>query len=125
MAIVPQQNPNDLMGQLQQLLGGGGFGVNQAASPAPQAGGIGFNLGTGQLALQGLGALGNFWNAREARNMARDQFDFAKGIANTNINNSIQSYNTALEDRLRARGATEGSSDSAVADQIARNRLTR
>ncbi len=124
MAIVPQQTSNDLLGQLQQLFGGGSS-VTDASQVNPSGSGFGFNLGTGQLALQGLGALGNFMNAREAQKMARDQFDFAKSITNTNLNNSIQSYNTALSDRLRARGITEGTSESDVAAQIERNKLTR
>lgn len=117
---------NDLLEQLQGLWGGGSStGSASSIGSGGASSGLGFNLGTGQLALQGLGALGNLWNANKANKMAADQFKFAKGITNTNINNSIQAYNTALADRYRARGITEGTSEADVAAQIERNRLTR
>ncbi len=135
MAIFPQQNSTDILSQLGQLLGMGSSDSAQTfaaptntwsptATSAAQPG-LGFNMPTGQLALQGLGSLGSLWGAYQANSLAKDQFNFTKQVANTNLNNSIQSYNTALEDRLRARGITEGTSSADVAAQIERNRLTR
>ena len=46
-------------------------------------------------------------------------------MTNTNLNNSIQSYNTSLEDRARARGVMEGQSDEQVQSYIDKNKLSR
>lgn len=90
----------------------------------PDASGLGFNLPTGQLALSGLAALGNLWGAYSANKLARDQLDFTKSAFQTNLKNSLSSYNTALEDRARARGATEGQSQEQVQSYIDKNRLS-
>lgn len=106
----------------------GNTGLGQAASGVGGAG-TGFNFGlnapTLQMGLSGLNTLGNLWGAWQANSLARDQLDFTKSVTNTNLNNSIRSYNTALEDRARSRGFTEGRSDSEVQDYISANRLSR
>lgn len=86
---------------------------------------FGFNPDTFKFGLQGLGTLGNLWGAFQANKLARDQLDFTKNITNTNLNNSIQSYNTSLADRARARGIAENQDQSQIDDYIARNRLSR
>lgn len=98
------------------------------ASPAASLGagsGIGLNLGTLGAGFQGLSALSGFLQGNKALNLAKDQFKFQKGLANTNLNNSIKSYNTALEDRLTARGAMQGDDPAATQERIDRNRLSR
>lgn len=87
--------------------------------------GLGWNVGTGQLALGGLAALGNLWSASQANGLARQQFDFTKGVTNTNMANQIKSYNTALSDRARSRGAVEGQSPDQVQDYVNRNSMSR
>lgn len=91
--------------------------------------GTGFKFGlngpTMQMGMQGLNTLGNLWGAFEAQKLAREQFDFTKNTTNTNLNNSIRSYNTALEDRARARGFTEGQSSDQIQGYINTNRLSR
>lgn len=94
------------------------LGTNQG--PAT---GLGFNVGTGQLALSGFGALSNLWSGMQAMNLAKSQLAFQKGFANANLGNQIQSYNTTLADRARARGVTEGQSQSQVDQYVAQNRL--
>lgn len=86
---------------------------------------LGFNAPTLQMGLSGLNTLGNLYGAWQANKLARDQLNFTKNVTNTNLNNSIQSYNTALSDRARSRGFTEGRSDTEVADYISANRLSR
>lgn len=104
-------------------LGGG------SNSPVSQTGGLGtglgFNVGTGQLALGGLSALAGIWNAMQSNKLAKEQFNFQKDFANTNLNNQIKSYNTALEDRLNARGVIEGRDPAYTAAEIDRRRLSR
>ena len=87
--------------------------------------GLGFNIGTGQLALGGLQTLGNLWTAWNATNLANKQFDFQKDVTNTNLNNSIKSYNTNLEDKINSRFFTEGKSMAAALDFINAHKLTR
>lgn len=99
-----------------------GFMPNGVGGPSS---GFGFNLPTAQLGLSGLASLGNLWGAFQAQSLARDQLDFTKQAYDTNLKNSLTSYNTALEDRARARGATEGQSQEQVQSYIDKNRLTR
>lgn len=143
---------DEILGQLGSLFNGGQYQGNGAttfaapttqapvtygnnasfASPTAQgagaaAGGSGFgmNLGTAGLGLQGLSSLSNLIQGNRALDLSKDQFKFQKAFANTNLNNSIKSYNTALEDRLNSRAVTEGRSSESAAEQIERNKLTR
>ena len=105
-----------------------GAAITGSVTPTGAGGmgtGLGLNVGTGQVALSGLGALASVWGASKQNKLANDQFKFQKDFANTNLNNSIKSYNTTLEDRLTARGAVQGQSSADVQEQIARNRLSR
>lgn len=117
---------------LSQPLNANGYNYGGQQSGAvfngmPTAGnnGFGANLGTAGLALGGLQSLGGLIQGNKAFKLAKDQFNFQKDLANTNVNNSIKSYNTALEDRLTARGATQGDDAATTAANIERNRLSR
>lgn len=101
-----------------------GGAVGQGATSGLGAG-FGANIGTGQLALTGLTALASLFGASQQNSLAKKQFSFQKNLANTNLNNQIQSYNTSLEDRLNSRGVAEGRTSEYTAEQLARNRLTR
>lgn len=87
--------------------------------------GFGMNLGTAGAALGGLNALSGFLQGNKTLKLAKDQFKFQKELGNTNLNNSIKSYNTALEDRLTSRGAMQGDSAETTQERIGRNRLSR
>lgn len=87
--------------------------------------GIGFNVGTGQLALGGLQSLAGIFNSMQANQLAKDQFKFTKEVTNTNLNNQIKSYNTTLSDRANARYFTQNQSQSDADKYIAANRLSR
>jgi len=87
--------------------------------------GLGWNVGTAQLALGGLQTLGNLWQAWEANKLAKEQFKFSKDITNANMANQIQSYNTTLEDRTRARTHVEGGTQEAAQSYIDKNSLRR
>lgn len=84
---------------------------------------LGMNLGTGQLALGAIGTLGNLWAAFQAQKLAKEQFDFQKGVTNTNLANQIQSYNTSLVDRINARSFMQGDSQETTDAYIAANSL--
>ena len=87
--------------------------------------GLGWNLNTAQLALGGLQTIGNLWQAWEANKLAKEQFKFQKDFANENLANQIQSYNTTLEDRTRARSFTEGGSAEDAQAYIDKNKLRK
>jgi hypothetical protein len=70
--------------------------------------------------LQGFGTL---WGGFQQNKIAKDALKFQKQSYETNLSNSIKSYNTALTDRMTSRGAQNETSSAAVQDQIATNRL--
>ena len=106
-----------------------GPGVGQQV--APQVGGVygnmstplWTNIGTGQLVLGGLGSIGNLWSSWQAQKLAKEQFNYQKGITDTNLANQIQSYNTALTDRITSRGFTQGDSQSTIDQYIEENSM--
>lgn len=73
--------------------------------------GLGFNLGTMNLGVNALAAIGGLYNAFQSNQLARDQFAFTKEVTNTNLNNQIKTFNTTLEDRARARARLDGRED--------------
>lgn len=109
------------VGMMTDLNGntGGGLGSNFFGNNSN----LGFNSQTLQLALSGLGAIGNFYNAFQANKLANNQFDFTKSITEKNLTNQTKSYNTALSDRINARASSNGMSAAEVQDYLANNRL--
>ena len=134
--VMPGANLNQMATQnyMQQApMGsyGSPAGSSMVSPVAPSMGGnmgpatgLGMNLGTGQLLLGGLGAIGNFWTAFQAQKQAKEQFNFQKGITNTNLANQIQSYNTTLSDKINSRIAQEGGDPSEAKTYIENNKLT-
>lgn len=88
------------------------------------SGGIGA-LGIANAAISGLQTLGSLWMASKQMKLAKKQFKFTKDITNINLNNQMQSYNTALADRARSRGVMEGQTQDQVQQYIDSNSLTR
>lgn len=89
--------------------------------------GLGFNIPTGKLLFNGLGTLGRLWTGSQGAKLAKKSFEHTRDITNANLNNQISSYNTALEDRARARFVGEGRGENSAQEReyVARNRLTR
>lgn len=85
-------------------------------------GGIFGKGGTASIALGGLQTLGTLWGAFQQNKLAKKSLKLQETAYKTNLANSTKVYNTALEDRIRARYATEGRSGQADA-KIAENRL--
>lgn len=105
-----------------------GANVISGSGDAAQAGGytplgLGMNIPTLQLGMQGLGALGSLWGSFQSTKLAKDAFNFQKSLAERNYNNSIKSYNTALTDRATARGMVQGDSADKTRQYIQDNRL--
>ena len=123
-----------LMQSLSEMMGGTppSFGDQAGAyltgQDAPgNTGGLGsmMTLKNGQAALGGLSALSGILNSSKASQLAKDQFKFTKDVTNTNLNNQIKSYNTALGDRANARAFTQNQDQSVADAYIDKNRLTR
>lgn len=91
--------------------------------PGSQGGMTGLDIaGT---ALGGLQTLGALWMGMKQMKLAKKQFKFMKDISNINLNNQMQSYNTALADRARSRGVMEGQDQSQVQAYIDSNALSK
>lgn len=84
------------------------------------------NIGAG---IQGLGSLasafGNLYMGNKALKFAKDQFNFQKDLANTNLNNSIKSYNTKLGDIANTRSVMETGSIGKYDNWYNNNKLSR
>lgn len=76
-----------------------------------------------QTVLGGLQAIGNFWNAFQQSKIAKKQLKLTEKVTAANLGNQISSYNTALADRARSRGITEGQSQASVDDYVKKNSL--
>lgn len=126
---APNYTSPDVVGNTASFLGGGnttGLSVPQGtADPSSAASGFGLNMPTAGLALSGLQALNGLIQGNKALNLAQDQFKFTKSITNTNLNNQIKSYNTALTDRLTSRAVAQGMSNEERDRMIAANSLSR
>lgn len=86
---------------------------------------LGMNIPTFQLGLGALGSLANIYGGFQANKLAKEQLSFTKDITNANLNNSIKSYNTALEDRARSRAVAENRDQSSADEYIEKNKLSR
>ena len=116
---------NGAAGAVPGLMGIGGAGALASGAGGGIFGNLGMNIPTLQLGLGLLSSLGGIYGATQASRLARDQFKFTKDVTNTNLNNQIKSYNTALEDRARSRAVQENRSDASAQEYIDRNRLSR
>ena len=118
-------NPGTGAGGFGVGLGGtGGLGGNGGWNTGNTGAGINWQQGLG-MGLQGLNTIGNIWGAWQSNKLAKDQLNFTKMITNTNLNNQIKAYNTALEDRSRSRAAVEGQTSAEAQAYVDQNKLSR
>lgn len=102
-------------------VGASGAGVN---APMGAGDGPGFWSAEGGagLALGAIQTLGSLWNSFQQNKLAKQSLALQTRAFETNLANQTKSYNTALEDRINARYATEGRPDEAAA-YIEKNKL--
>lgn len=74
--------------------------------------GLGKNLDTLKMGVGVLGSVANIWSGLQQNKLAKQSFNYQKGLADTNLANSIRSFNLQLDDKLRSRQVVEGSSDA-------------
>ena len=117
-SVMP--NMWDTQTQALQQLGGNG-------TAGAFGNGLGFNLGTLNMGVNALAAVGGLYNAFQSNKLAKEQFAFTKEVTNTNLNNQIKTYNTTLEDRALARGRLNGDTDPSAyaAAYTDKNKISR
>ena len=71
--------------------------------------------------LSGAGSLWGAYNSGQQLGLAKDAFGLQKRAFETNLANSIASYNTALEDRIRGRSSNPNENE--VNSYLAAHRL--
>lgn len=69
---------------------------------------------------QGLSGLASIYLGLQGLKQQKKTFEFNKGIANTNINNSITDYNRRLTDTLNNRALNNGQGQGWVSSQLAK-----
>jgi hypothetical protein len=104
-ALKNLDTPDLLSGADMRAANQGGIPGVDPANPYAQK--LGMNLGTANLAFNGLSSLAGIWGAFKQLSLAKKDFNMRKEASDTNINNQIRSYNTALEDRSRSRAVME------------------
>lgn len=97
--------------------------------PAQQGtmGKIGGWLGNSQnlaTVFQGISALTGAYLGFQQLRLAKENMALQKEAYRTNIQNSTQSYNTSLEDRIRGRTAAYAGKEQDVQSYLAANRLS-
>jgi hypothetical protein len=112
---VGAKSATGLMGMLRGQAGVAGDGL------------VGW-LGKGenmQTALGGIQALTGAYLGFQNLRVAKDNLRFQKDAWAKNYANQAQSYNTSLEDRVRARYSASSSDESRIQDYLNRNRLSK
>lgn len=122
MAVAAAQSTQGLPYSNYQ---GGMGGLDNLAASIGNQGKFGLNVPTIGLALQGLGTIGSLWAGFKQLGLANKQFEYTKKITDTNLDNSIKSYNTSLADRARSRAFTEGRSQDEADSYVEKNKMTR
>jgi hypothetical protein len=101
-----------------------GFGAPDPSSGWFGIKGLGLNMPTAQMGLDGLKSIGGLYASLGALGVAKKQLALSSMVANKNIANQTASYNTALSDRARSRGVAEGQTQATVDDYIKKNSLS-
>jgi len=73
--------------------------------------------------MQGIGALGSVWAGIQQNKLAKEALNFKKKSYSENMDFQKQSYNTALEDRIKSRASFTGSGDGYVSSYLDKNKL--
>lgn len=72
---------------------------------------------------QGLASLGQVYGSLQAVRLGKEQLGLQREAYQTNLANQRQSYNTALEDRIRSRHVMEGKGSGETDAYLSKNKL--
>lgn len=109
--------PDNTLGKVPSLTG------SDTGDDDPNA--LGWNIPTLKLGFGALNSIGNLYASLQSLSLAKKQFAFQKDAYNQNLTNSIQSYNTALDDKARSRAVMEGQTDAERDAYIEKNSLKK
>lgn len=73
----------------------------------------------------GIGALSSAYLGMKNYKLAKEQLGLSKEAFNANLNNSIKTYNTSLEDRIRGRTAQYDNKENDVQSYLSKHSLKR
>lgn len=118
-----QRNGSTAYGTNGQLTPDAISGIN-GLGEKNNGGMIDWNLDTARLALGGLQTIGNLWMANRSLKLAKEQFNFQKGVTTTNLMNSIQDYNNRLGGTERAMAQQENRSQATADQRVEEQRMT-
>lgn len=127
-ALPNQANPVPVGGTPGPEAGGGGGGFMnflRGKENVPGDGALGW-LGKAEnlsAAMQGIGALTGAWQGFQQLRLAKDQLNFQRDAWQKNFGNSVRSYNTRLEDRIRGRTAYYTGKENDVQAYLDRHKL--
>lgn len=125
-------NATSGVGPISTASGTGVPNVTVDSPTTPNVAGTGQTGGAGNfwskdggagMILGGVQVLGNLWNSYQAHKMAKEQMSFAREQWNTNLANQTQTYNTALEDRIRGRYAQGTKTEAELQGEIDKHKL--
>ena len=119
-ATAPSQSPTALAAGISSIGSAAAPGATGGAGTMSKLSGGLQNAGS---AMDILGGLADIYFGFQQQKLAKRNLAFQKDAFNANLGNSVQSYNTALGDRIRARHFTEGKSDSQTAAYLEENKL--
>jgi hypothetical protein len=97
----------------------------QAIDGAAKGGGMFGPEGLGKISsiADVIAGFGQIYSGIQANKIAKESLQFSKDSYATNLGNQIQSYNTSLEDRARARYAQQGGTSADADAYINKNRM--
>lgn len=73
---------------------------------------------------QGVGSIGQLFLGGQQLGLAKDAFNLSKQAYQQNMANSIASYNTSLEDRIRGRTSNYAGKEQDVQNYLNKNKLS-
>lgn len=82
-----------------------------------------FNSDSIGMVIGGIQTLGSLWNSYQQHKIAKEQIGLQREAFRTNLENNTQTYNTALEDRIRSRHNFTGQGESDTQAYLDENKL--
>lgn len=98
-------------------------GVNNFGQPLQQQG-SGFNMNDIMAGFDVLSGAVNAYTGLQQLNLAKDSFNFNKGVTTTNLANQAKTINTQLEDRQRARLASNPNAYQSLSEYMKKNSVS-
>lgn len=103
------------------------FGAGNAVGPASSGPMDWLNKNGGTIGglIQGFGTLASAYSAYKGLGLAKDQLKFQKDAYGQNMTNSIASYNTSLEERVRGASSNYAGKEADVQAYLSAHRLNK